>query len=312
MSRFRVFDIDNKTNSIYIQGSRATDTSNDIASIIFQNYDNDTKQTYDMAGISIRDHFGDTSNNGLGDLILKTNQEERLRITYQGDVLIPGNLMVNGSLVGAATGGSLINIRVLTSGTSYTPSPGTKKIVLHVQGAGGAGGGGSNIYSSTYGAGGGAGGYGCVFLSNISDTTSYSYSIGAGGTAEIASAGGNGEPTSIYINGEMYSMGGGFGGNAGVSGISLGGLGGDVLSGAFSYAVKGTSGGIGVSLIGYSGRGANSKYGSGGSEVTSVDIRNGNPGENYGAGGSGGGNGDIGASYAGGRGAPGIIVVEEY
>lgn len=423
MSKFRVLDTDNKTNSIYIQGSRATDTNNDISSVIFQNYDNDTKMTYDMAAIAVRDHFGDTSNNGIGDLIIKTNangssnMNERMRITYQGDVLmntiVPrGKLTVDGNIftscnmianvylassndsttkpsyswnedqsvgmyhasnnaigfvtkniermridgngamniagnvisrsnitvygtqsnfhnvcfssnaimLGSVTNaigvpptiGNLLNIRLLSSGTSYTPSAGTKRIVMHIQGGGG-GGGGTNNVSNRFGGGGGAGGYGYVFINNTSDASSYTYSIGSGGTSALSTNGGTGGTTSITINGVTYSVSGGSGGSLGNStNVVPGGAGGDIVSGNYLYSVKGDAGAPTINSFGFSGRGATSKYGSGGAEITSITPGNGNAGQNYGSGGSGGGNGNMGSNRSGGAGAPGVIVIEEY
>ncbi len=91
---FRCLNNSNKENIITIQGARATDSINPFASIVFQNFDRDTSLTYNMASISCIDHYGDTSNNGSGDLILKTsytggsNLQERMRILFNGNVLI--------------------------------------------------------------------------------------------------------------------------------------------------------------------------------------------------------------------------------
>jgi hypothetical protein len=43
---FKVTNRDNKTNTIYIQGAYSRNTSNDIAGITFQNYDEDTQNVY--------------------------------------------------------------------------------------------------------------------------------------------------------------------------------------------------------------------------------------------------------------------------
>lgn len=95
---FKCLNNSNKENVITIQGARATDASNPFASILFQNFDKDTELTYNMVCISCLDHFGDTSNNGSGDLIFKTaytggsNLQEQMRVMFNGNVLIGSNI----------------------------------------------------------------------------------------------------------------------------------------------------------------------------------------------------------------------------
>lgn len=95
---FKCLNNSNKENLITIQGARATDAINPFASILFQNYDKDTASTYNMVCISCLDHYGDTSNNGSGDLIFKTsytggsNLQEHMRIMFNGNVLIGSNI----------------------------------------------------------------------------------------------------------------------------------------------------------------------------------------------------------------------------
>jgi hypothetical protein len=91
-SMFRVSQSNNRENSILIQGAYATDKTKDIAGVVLQNFDNDTRTSYNMAKIAVRDAFGDTACNGMGDLIFKTNPDggvellERFRVTYDGRV----------------------------------------------------------------------------------------------------------------------------------------------------------------------------------------------------------------------------------
>ena len=109
MFTYRVPNSNNATNSLYIRGSKADDKTNDIASIVFQNYDTDTSAVYRMAEISIRDEFGNASSNGIGNLIFKTNPTgsniiEQVRLTYDGHLLVGTSnngtdmLTVNGSV----------------------------------------------------------------------------------------------------------------------------------------------------------------------------------------------------------------------
>jgi hypothetical protein len=96
---FKILNNNNKENVIKIQGAKQTIDS-PFATLLFQNYDLDTRQTYDMAGISCYDHFANSNNNGLGDLVFRTNGtgglgasnvEERMRILHNGDVIIGSN-----------------------------------------------------------------------------------------------------------------------------------------------------------------------------------------------------------------------------
>jgi len=93
---FKILNNTNKENVIKIQGAKQTIDS-PFATLLFQNYDLDSRKTYDMAGISCYDHFADSNNNGLGDLVFRTNGtgtsniEERMRLMHNGDVIIGSN-----------------------------------------------------------------------------------------------------------------------------------------------------------------------------------------------------------------------------
>lgn len=93
MFTYRVPSSNSATNSLFIRGSKAEDKTNDIASIVFQNYDTDTSAVYKMAEISIRDEFGNASSNGIGNLLFKTNPTgsnlvEQARLMYDGRMMI--------------------------------------------------------------------------------------------------------------------------------------------------------------------------------------------------------------------------------
>ena len=90
---FKVLNSTNKENIIKIQGSKQVDSA-PFASLQFQNYDEDTLKTYNMAAISCYDHFGNVESNGFGDIVFRTNGtgtsnlEERMRIMYNGDIIV--------------------------------------------------------------------------------------------------------------------------------------------------------------------------------------------------------------------------------
>jgi hypothetical protein len=245
----------------------------------------------------------------------------------------------------AAGGGSgvLLNIQVLTSGTSYTPTTGTTCARIILIGGGGGGGGalalGSLSFSgAVWGASGGSGGYVEAFLTGVG-AGPYTCSVGAAGTAGTAGvvatptnagngvAGGN---TSLTFGATTYTANGGSGG-VGVSyrsstapNTSLnGGAGGATTNGLISLTgQQGGSGGIqggagnGVSS-GYYGCGGSNPYGFGGQvgAPATGNTANGRPGTGYGAGGGGGAvhiNSGTGRTQAGGQGSAGVIIIYEY
>ena len=95
---FRTSLKDGATASIVLQGARAKDNFDDIATILFQNYDNDDTTRYDMASIAMADAFGNATNNGCGELCFKTNQSgvglvESMRLSHTGCLLLGSNLI---------------------------------------------------------------------------------------------------------------------------------------------------------------------------------------------------------------------------
>lgn len=103
---FKVTNKDNKGNAIYIQGAYSKSSTNDIAAITFQNYDEDTKSIYNIASISARDSFGTSNDNGKGELLFLTNTTgcnatgltEKARITNQGSFCLGSNVPMSNSL----------------------------------------------------------------------------------------------------------------------------------------------------------------------------------------------------------------------
>lgn len=101
---FKVTNKDNKGNSVFIQGSYSRSTSNDISSITFQNYDDDTKATYNIARISSRDSYGSCNLNGYGEMLFLTNGDgnnlsERMRIKSSGYICMGTDTPLNNSLL---------------------------------------------------------------------------------------------------------------------------------------------------------------------------------------------------------------------
>jgi len=120
---FKVTNKDNKGNSVFIQGSYSRNTSNDISSITFQNYDDDTRAIYNIARISSRDAYGDCNLNGYGELLFMTsgdgsNLSERMRIKSGGYICMGTDTSIDNSLLSINGSTSIAtNLNVGQTGT---------------------------------------------------------------------------------------------------------------------------------------------------------------------------------------------------
>ncbi|WP_438436591.1 glycine-rich domain-containing protein [Kluyvera georgiana] len=219
---------------------------------------------------------------------------------------------------------------VITSSQTVTSIPAwvTSIRVSACAGGGGGGSGASNNtgQSSLVGGGGGGGGGGGQSILRktytITAGQSLSVTIGSGGTGGTGvttgpgTSGGNGGTTSIA---GLFTLTGGTGGDNGgaVTSNSLGN-GGPGGIGGLGYPA-GSCGGDG-NYAGNGGAGASTAFGGGGGGARAVKTNpseprfQGQPAFGYGSGGGGSG-GAYGAStalssYAGGNGAPGIVIIE--
>lgn len=212
--------------------------------------------------------------------------------------------------------GRLIGVQTFNASGTYTPTPGTKSVVVEVVGGGGAGGGTAACAAgqSAAAAGGGAGGFAKSRIT--SGFSGVAVTVGAGGTPTSASAGGNGGTSSF---GALLSAPGGTGGTADaatssfphVSGYGNGGaigVGGNI----FNATGGAGSSGFGVSSSNViSGSGGASYYG-GGANASISTSANGNAASSPGSGGSGSTTISSGAAKSGGAGASGMVTVYEY
>lgn len=226
-----------------------------------------------------------------------------------------GNILQsNGTTWSSVTGGVLLGRQTLTSGTTYTPTSGTKEILIRMWGAGG-GGGGCSAASGCAGGGGGSGGYAEYHLTGVTGT--YAYVIGTAGTGVSGAAGNAGTATTFNTGATTITANGGAGGTftAGTAAIKfmLGGAGG-VISTNGNVNGAGTPGGFGqtsatVTLI-VSGAGGSTALGGSGNSRTSTGVGNAAI-ANTGSGG-GGAAATTAVAGAGGSGAAGIIIITEY
>ena len=241
-------------------------------------------------------------------------------IVTNGDVWLQWNTSVGGGswVLVASTGastvtGRLLNVQTFTVNGTYTPTPGTKSIIVEVQGAGGAGGGapatGAGVAS--LGAPGGAGAYAKSLLT--SGFSGVTVTVGAGGIGITGVAGNNGGPSSF---GALVSCPGGMGG-------SPGGPSNTVFDVASSNSAAPTGGNI-VSYIGASGTNPicininNIVTANSGASLFGAGAKMGLPGivgidsVSPGSGGGGTSNTPSRAALRGGNGGPGIVIIWEY
>lgn len=209
------------------------------------------------------------------------------------------------------TSGSLLGVQTFsTNGTFvYTPTPGTKSVIVEVQGGGG--GGGSSLTTianrASAGPGGGAGGYAKSRL--MTGFSGVSVTVGVGGAA--GSSGGN----SSF--GALITANGGSGAPAGpvYSAFPIQDIGSDggSATGGNMLNVTGDSGGSMMLLLGsgngISGKGGGSKFASPTRSV--ADSQAGVAGQ-YGSGGSGAISQNGASGFTGGSGGNGIVVIHEY
>lgn len=211
----------------------------------------------------------------------------------------------------------LLSVRTLTSGTTYTPTNGTRAIYVECVG-GGAGGGGclTAVTNAAAAGGGGAGSYSAKWITGI--TTTKAYVIGAGGAGGVAGAnnGSVGSDTTWDVTVVVGKGGsGGLSSTVTTAGPLLGGNGGaGGVAGTGDIVIPGSAGSYGLILtaaLAQSGAGAAGPVGS-----APIGVRAQGTGTaavaNTGAGGSGGCIVSGGASVAGGAGGSGFIRVWEF
>jgi hypothetical protein len=211
--------------------------------------------------------------------------------------------------------GGLLNVQTFTSSGTYTPTPGTTKVIVEVQGGGGSGGSCAATTSSNSSAasGGGAGAYGkSLFTTGFSGVP---VTVGAGAAASAAgSNNGNTGGTSSF-GALLVAPGGGFGqagfAVAAPSGRGTG-AGSGLPTGANIVGGAGALGEIGLVLstvVAHAGGGGASNFGAGGNPAGNAS---GSTGISPGSGGGGASSAASNPARSGGAGASGIVIVYEY
>lgn len=214
--------------------------------------------------------------------------------------------------------GRLIGVQTFVASGTYTPTPGTARIIGEAIGGGGGGGGVPSAPGSASAAGGGSSGsYGRFYLVAPAATT---VTIGAGGVGVSAGTGAGGGNT---IFGVSVSFPGGSGAIAGSTSTSAGVTGTPggsppPPSGANIFGAQGAvstlPGFVLASTSALAGGGGTSPYGGGGGAigVNGTYAISGSPAVGYGAGGGGAVGANHGVTLKGGDGRSGILIIYEY
>jgi hypothetical protein len=192
--------------------------------------------------------------------------------------------------------GQTTSTTIASGSGNFTIPCGVTTITVQVWGGGG-GGGGDGTANSIGGAGGSAGGYVTTTM-NVTSSSVYGYTVGAGGTGGSNTSAGTSGGNSTF--GSVVAFGGPGGlANSSTAPASVGGSGGTVTSGGAGTG-GGANGGTG-GTAGGPGGGAGGAGGSGGTDGSNGSA----PG-----GGGGGADDEGGASNSGGNGGAGQIIIK--
>lgn len=222
--------------------------------------------------------------------------------------------------VGACNGCGVGNVTVQsfcasgcthTAGT-WTPTSGTKYVIVREVGGGGGGGGIGATPSDTAAGPGASGSYSEGTYAAATFGASQTITLGAGGLAGT-NTGGNGGDGGASSFGALLTApggGGGLGYTTGSQNVGTSGVPGAAGTGGY-FMVGGNSGGTGFTSASgsISAAGAASQLGGGGAPVNQSA---GNAGTGYGSGGSGAAVNGAGTGLAGGAGTAGAVIITEY
>lgn len=216
--------------------------------------------------------------------------------------------------------GRLLNVQKFTESGTYTPTPGTRYVIVEAVGGGGGGGGCSSTNGNTAAISGG-GASGSYIRAKIDITKvggSIGVSIGAGGSGGVAGkSGGAGGDTRFGV---LATATGGLGGTSSTSAsstalVAVGGAPGSTPTGGNLISSQGSRGGSGIffnsSTGAVGGDGASSPLGGGGVGSGSSGTT-GTNGSGFGAGGGGNARQPSSAANNGYSGSPGILIICEY
>jgi hypothetical protein len=226
---------------------------------------------------------------------------------------IVNQVNANATPIGSQPIGTLINIQTLTVTGVYTPTAGTSRVIVNLQGPGGGGAGAVATTSAQTSAagGGGAGGFCSAFLA--SGFSGVTVTLPGGGAGGATGTGGTAPPAATF--GAIMTANGGQGGAVAAgtpNSFGVGGAGGTAAGGTLN--IQGAQGGLTDANqsfgLYHTVQGGNSIYGQGGIAVASGS--NGANATGFGAGGGGTISAPSAAGVSGGAGSQSLCVIYEY
>jgi hypothetical protein len=228
-------------------------------------------------------------------------------------------LRADGTWAASVAGQTWIARQILTAASgTYTPTSGTKRVLVRLVGGGGGGGGVTGASSSlAAGAGGASGGYVEKMVFNSGGITGGAYTTGAAGTggSTAGGSGGTGGDTTVVVQGTTYTAKGGTGGSGMTAGTATGNSGGggnQAGTGTGDVNRNSEPGQPGIRFnggAGFGGNGGHSPFGAGGAGSTAAAA--GGAASGKGAGG-GGAMTFTTTAFAGGVGTAGVIIIDEF
>jgi hypothetical protein len=241
--------------------------------------------------------------------------------TLHGAVSLQNSPAAGSLRVGSVQARVYLGRQIFTSSGTYTPTTGTKAVLLKMVGGGGGGAGAQSTGAGNVGIGGGgwSGNYLEKWIVPAATITGGTITIGSGGGGGSTS-GGNGSAggsTTAVVQGTTYTANGGAGGlglgaaTAGNNNTYIPTPSAVTTTGDVTIQGTPTAGvttGPGGQLL--SGTGGGTPLGGGGYPGISGAAGN-SPQTGYGGGG-GGAQAHSGVSRAGGAGAAGLVIIEEY
>ena len=232
--------------------------------------------------------------------------------------------MDSGGALSTEAGMTRLGRQTFTGSGTYTPTTGTRAVLLRMVAGGGGGGGAAGGTGSSAGGGGASGVFGEKWISSATALTGGTVTIGAAGTggANTGADGGTGGDTTVVINGITYIVkggGGGSGDTAAAQGVALGGSW-NILDHNDGDYTTGEPGGVGNNMGGNNftvigGAGGASFFGRG-TPAVATKTASSVAGNSAIAPGSGGGGavmiGSQGTGAAGGNGGGGLVIIDEF
>lgn len=219
--------------------------------------------------------------------------------------------------------GAFIRTTVLTASGTHTTHANASTAFIRMTGGGGGGGGANTAAAPAVAVGGGGGGGGYLEATMaVSPSTGYVFTRGAGGLAGAAAAGtgGTGGSSTFVVGATTYTAPGGAGGvgmaAAATALIAAGGASAAISTNGSVNQGASDVGGAGIRLsstVLMSGGGGGNPLAQGTAGRSTQGVgANGSNGGNGGGGGAGACCIGPGVAVAGGAGAPGMIVIDEY